>query len=260
MAAGFRLCFERENRSGAAIVWNVVTAPGSLRDHAYESIKQRIVGVELRPGQRLVERDLAAELHVSRIPLREALRVLAADGLVLLVPGKGALVAPFTPADVRDLFDVRESLESLAARLAASNATPASIEPLSALLVQARAATASGDAQRIAGANAAFHAGIIDLAGNPLLHTLMRPLAARTEWLFRLTAARDAAEQCTEHEALFSLIAAGATEAAAASAFAHIAAGRGPSIALAAEWSIPEFDVDLVARGRRRRRPVADSA
>ncbi|MEU8896163.1 GntR family transcriptional regulator [Nocardia sp. NPDC048505] len=229
-----------------------MTAP-SLRDHAYRVLKRRIVEVELRPGARLVERDLAAELAVSRIPLREALRMLAAEGLVLLVPHKGALVASFSPADVRDLFDIREVLESLAARLAAERATPATLEPLRARLSAARAATAAGEVTRIAAANAAFHAEIIELAANPLLTTVLGPLAARTEWLFRLTASRDPAEQCSEHEELYDLIAAGRAEAAAACAFTHVAAGREPSMSLAEQWSDPDFDPELIARGRRRR-------
>ncbi|WP_157535403.1 GntR family transcriptional regulator [Nocardia inohanensis] len=229
--------------------------PGSLRNHAYTTIKQRIVGVELRPGQRLVERDLAAELEVSRIPLREALRMLAAERLVLLVPGKGALVAPFTPTDVRDLFDVREALEPLAARLAAAKAGPETLPLLRTALEAARAATASGDLRRIATANAAFHAAIVELAGNPLLSAQMRPLDALTEWLFHLTNARDAAEQRSEHETMYELIATGRSEDAAASAFAHVTAGREISIALAESWSTPDFDPETIAKGRRRRRP-----
>lgn len=104
----------------------------SLRDRAYQELRRRIVSTELAPGQRLVERDLAAELEVSRIPLREALRLLEADGLVVLVPHKGALVSPFTPADVRDLFDVRESLEALAARLTAERRDDAGLARLKA--------------------------------------------------------------------------------------------------------------------------------
>ncbi|WP_460363699.1 GntR family transcriptional regulator [Actinocorallia lasiicapitis] len=233
-----------------------MTETGSLRDLAYATLKRRIVEVRLAPGDRLVERDLAAELNVSRIPLREALRMLAAEGLVLIVPGKGALVAPFTPADVKNLFDVREVLESLAARLAAANAAPDRLEPLSARLAEAREATKEGDVQRIASANAAFHAAIIGLADNPLLSGIMGPLAARTEWLFRLTAERDPAEQCTEHEELYQLIASGNESAAAACAFAHIAAGRAPSLALAETWAHPDIDPDQIARTRRRRKPT----
>lgn len=229
-------------------------APGSLRDHAYEELRRRIVNTELAPGQRLVERDLAADLRVSRIPLREALRLLEADGLVLLIPGKGALVAPFTPADVRDLFDVRESLEALAARLTAERRDETGLARLKDRLAAARAATAAGDENGVAAANAGFHADLVELSANPLLSSLMRPLAARTHWLFRLTAQRDAAQQCAEHERLYAAIEAGAADEAAALAHAHVASGRGQSLTLAATWSLPADDPETIA-SRRRRRP-----
>ncbi|MEV0173079.1 GntR family transcriptional regulator [Streptomyces sp. NPDC050803] len=227
---------------------------GSLRQRAYDSLRRRIVEAELQPGQRLVERDLAAELEVSRIPLREALRLLEADGLVLLVPHRGALVAPFTPADVRDLFDVRESLESLAARLAAERADRPGLDRLAARLDSARAATRAGDRDAIAAANAGFHNDIVDLAANPLLTGMMRPLEARTHWLFRLTAQRDPGQQCAEHEQLHEAIAAGDADRAASLAHDHVAAGRALSVALAAEWSLPEIDPEAVAMRRRRKR------
>ncbi|WP_345622269.1 GntR family transcriptional regulator [Streptomyces ziwulingensis] len=227
---------------------------GSLRQRAYDVLRRRIVEGELQPGERLVERDLAAELEVSRIPLREALRLLEADGLVLLVPHRGALVAPFTPADVRDLFDVRESLESLAARLAAARAGAPGLARLAARLDSARVATGAGDRDAIAAANAGFHTDIVELADNPLLTGMMRPLEARTHWLFRLTAQRDPARQCTEHERLYEAIAAGDTDRAAALAHEHVTAGRDVSVALAARWTRPEIDPEAVAARRRRRR------
>ena len=230
----------------------------SLRDYARNAIRERIMTVDLKPGQRLVERDLAADLAVSRIPLREALRMLAAEGLILLIPGKGALVAPFGPEDVTHLFDVREVLESLAAQLAATRATAESIKPLNDCLDQSRAAIAAGDTQGIAAANAAFHAEVVALAGNPLLSSIMGPLASRVEWLFRLTASRDPHVQCAEHEAIFNLIASGNASAAAASAFAHISSGRSESVALAAEWSHESVDPEKVARSRRRRRTASE--
>lgn len=230
----------------------------SLRDYARNAIRERIMTVDLKPGQRLVERELAADLAVSRIPLREALRMLAAEGLVLLIPGKGALVAPFGPEDVTHLFDVREVLESLAAQLAATRATAERIKPLNDCLEQSRAAIASGDTQGIAAANAAFHAEVVALAGNPLLSSIMGPLASRVEWLFRLTASRDPHVQCAEHEAIFNLIASGNASAAAASAFAHISSGRSESVALAAEWSHESVDPEKVARSRRRRRAATE--
>ncbi|MEU8242852.1 GntR family transcriptional regulator [Actinoplanes missouriensis] len=227
----------------------------SLRDRAYEELRRRILATELAPGARLVERDLAAELEVSRIPLREALRLLEADGLVLLVPHKGALVAPFTPADVRDLFDVRESLEALAARLTALRRDPAGLARLKDRLAAARAATAAGDSDGVAAANAGFHADLVDLSANPLLSAMMRPLAARTHWLFRLTAQRDPDQQCAEHEEMYAAIEAGAAERAAELARDHVASGRETSIAQASRWSAPDVDPEVVA-ARRRRRPA----
>ncbi|MCQ4211206.1 GntR family transcriptional regulator [Streptomyces longispororuber] len=228
-------------------------ARGSLRDRAYDTLRRRILEAELQPGERLVERDLAAELDVSRIPLREALRRLEADGLVLLVPHRGALVAPFTPADVRDLFDVRESLESLAARLAAERSDAAGLARLRARLDAARAATRDQDRAAIAAANAGFHTDIVELTANPLLTSMMRPLEARTHWLFRLTAQRDPARQCAEHEELYAAIAAGDADRAAALALDHVSDGRAESLALAGRWSHPEIDPQAVAARRRRR-------
>ncbi|MGW1813982.1 GntR family transcriptional regulator [Streptomyces sp. NPDC002125] len=226
----------------------------SLRDRAYETLRRRIIEVELQPGERLVERDLAAELEVSRIPLREALRLLAADGLVLLVPHRGALVAPFTPGDVRDLFDVRESLESLAARLAAERADDDGLARLAEGLATARAATRAHDRAAIAAANAAFHTGIVELASNALLSGVMRPLEARMHWLFRLTALRDPAQQCAEHEQMYEAIAARDADRAARLAHEHVADGRATSLDLAAQWSRPDIDPEAIAARRRRGR------
>lgn len=225
----------------------------SLSDRAYEGIRRRIIEVELQPGARLVERDLAAELEVSRIPLREALKRLAAEGLVVLVPRRGALVSPFSPAQVRDLFDLRESLEVLAARLAAERADPAGLELLAASLEAARQATATGDQVRIAAANAAFHAAVVQASGNELLVALMGPLNARLHWLFRLTAERDAGQQCAEHAELYEAIAAHDPARAAAQALHHVASGREPTLALAAGWSHRDIDPLEVTHGRRRR-------
>ncbi|MFD7130863.1 FCD domain-containing protein [Streptomyces sp. NPDC059894] len=99
-----------------------------------------------------------------------------------------------------------------------------------------------------------FHNDIVELAGNPLLTGIMRPLEARTHWLFRLTAQRDAARQCTEHEQLYEAIVAGDGDRAASLAHDHVATGRQVSVALAAEWTYPEIDPEAVAARRRRRR------
>jgi DNA-binding GntR family transcriptional regulator len=220
---------------------------------AYEALKKRIIEVGLKPGQRLVERDLAEELKVSRIPLREALRLLAAEGLVVLVPHRGALVSPFTPVDVRDLFDVRESVEVLAARLAARRADRQGLGALAQCLESARSATESGDEAEIAAANARFHAAILTLSDNALLETMMRPLNARMQWLFRLTSDRDPHQQCAEHTELYEAIAAADPARAGEVALRHVVSGRDTALRLAADWAVTETDPVKITHTRRRR-------
>lgn len=223
---------------------------GSLRDSTAAAIRSRIVDLTYQPGERLVERDLAAELQVSRIPLREALQVLQNEGLVVVVPRRGAIVAPFTADDVRDLFDVRESLEVLAVRLAATRADETGLGRLRAQIEQAQAAVARQDDPGTAAANSGFHRVLVEVAANPLLTAMAGPLAARTQWLFHLTRRRDLVLQCAEHEEVFAAVAAGDVELAATRMFAHVTSGREESIVLAKEWS----DIDPVEATRSRRR------
>ncbi|MCK8675237.1 GntR family transcriptional regulator [Rhodococcus sp. HM1] len=224
----------------------------SLRDVAYDELRSRIIGLDLAPGTRLIERDLAEELAVSRIPLREAMQRLERDGLVVVVPRQGAIVSPFTVDDVRDLFDVRENLEVLAARLAAERADEEGLAALAAQLDTARDATERGDKAAIAAANAKFHTLIVDLAANPLLESILQPLEARTQWLFHLTKERDATVQCREHEELLAAIADHDPDRAAESAFHHVHSGREASLRMAAEWSDVDIDPVHLTKGRRR--------
>ncbi|MFI6903659.1 GntR family transcriptional regulator [Nonomuraea sp. NPDC050394] len=221
----------------------------TARETVYATLKERIIEGDLHPGQRLIERDLAAELEVSRVPVREALGRLEAERLVVLVPRQGVLVSPFTPQDVADFFDVRESLEVLAARLAARRAGGNGLAALRAVLDQADEATRRRDARAIALANAAFHTAVVALSGNALLIDMMRPLEARLRWLFRLTH-YDPEQQCAEHHELYEAIAARDPDTAADQVLRHIHAGRARSVELAATWTA----VDPVAATRTRRR------
>jgi DNA-binding GntR family transcriptional regulator len=228
----------------------------SLAQQAYQTIKQQIIELQLPPGRRLVERDLAADLKISRIPLREALQLLEAEGLVVSVPRRGTMVAPFSTADVRHLFDVRESLEVLAARLAAQRGDADGLRRAQQQLRTARQAIQAGDDAAAAAANADFHQTIIDMSGNPLLQAMMQPLAARVNWLFHLTHERNIAEQCADHEQLYIAIAAGDAEQAGRLAFDHVRSGREPSLALAATWAVPDHDPIEITRTRQRTRPA----
>ena len=201
----------------------------SLRDTIADDLRERIISGRFPPGQRLVERDLAAEMQVSRIPLREAFLQLEAEGLVQVQRRRGVVVASLSRKDVTNLFDVRESLESLAARLAAERADERAVQRLHAILVEAKTATGNHDADGIARANAAFHAAIVDIADNELLHSMMAPMNNRLRWLFRLTSATDPKFLCDAHTEIYEAIAARDPDRAARIAFEHIAATRLPT-------------------------------
>ncbi|WP_307796877.1 FCD domain-containing protein [Williamsia soli] len=130
----------------------------------------------------------------------------------------------------------------------------AGLARLSDQLEAARAATARQDRPAIALANARFHQMIVDLAANPLLEPMLRPLEARTQWLFHLTKDRDPGQQCQEHEEILAAIAAGDSTRAAESAFHHVHSGREASLAMAAEWSSGTIDPVEATKSRRRSR------
>jgi DNA-binding GntR family transcriptional regulator len=226
-------------------------AARSLWEQAYWTIRGRIVDLTYAPGRRLIERDLAAELQISRIPLREATLRLQNEGLVVAVPRQGMIVSPFTADDVRDLFDVRESLEVLSFQLAAERASDDDLLLLRRHIDDAHAATRRGDEAGIAAENAAFHRTVVQIAGNPLLSSMMRPLEARTEWLFHLTRQRDPLQQCQEHEELYRAIADHDIASVQQHAFDHVRSGRDMSIDLARTWRVA---VDPITATRTRRR------
>lgn len=89
-----------------------------LRDIVFQTLRNAIITGELQPGERLMETQLAQKLGVSRTPIREAIRKLELEGLVIMVPRKGAQVAQFTEKDIQDVLEVRAALEALAAKLA----------------------------------------------------------------------------------------------------------------------------------------------
>lgn len=201
-----------------------------LVDRIHADLQERILSGSIKPGEKLREAKVADLLDVSRVPVREALRRLEFDGLVEIQPRRGATVRPLTLKDVDELFEVRESLEVLVARLAARHAGSDGREALAAALASSERAYATGDDRTIAAANAHFHDVILELTGNALLRSLMRMVSGRLRWLFRLTAFRAVHGQQVEHATLVEAILDGDEELAASLAYAHVARGRRPSM------------------------------
>lgn len=132
-------------------------------------IEQQIVDGTYRPGDRLDEEELAAKLGVSRTPIREALRKLAANGLIVIRPRSGATVSRPSMAEIIDLFEVVSELEAFAARLAAQRATDKQMADIQSAYRDCGALATAGDAQTYFDANRIFHGAIWAAANNPAL-------------------------------------------------------------------------------------------
>lgn len=192
-----------------------------LRDIVGEQIRELIYDGTFTPGARLVERDLAERFGVSRLPVREALRVLGNDGLVEHLPSRGVVVRSLDRRQVEQLFDIREALEVLAARQATESvAQGGSSRALADIAREAHEALARGDEAAAAAANARFHDAILEASGNDLLQSMLEPLLGRLHWLFRQIS--DLGEVCDEHDGIAEAINAGDPEVAAERARAHV--------------------------------------
>lgn len=202
--------------------------PGASQGvRVYEWIRDRIIDGSLPTESRIREREVAERLGVSRVPIREAFPRLEAEGYIRTLPHRGAVVAPMEADDVAELFDVRASLETLAARLAAMRcAGGASGERLSQALSTAERALGADTGGELAEAASDFHDVLVELAGSRLLQDLMLPVRGRVKRLFHLTNTPDDQDLHHEHEELCDAVLRGQVERAAALALAHVEHSR----------------------------------
>src|ERR1700685_964768 len=174
--------------------------PVPLRQSVYDALLDLIVGGELRPGQHMVETDLARQLGVSRQPIREALHRMEAEGWVDLRPSQGAFVHVPTGSEVDELLDVRALLEAETARLAARAASPAQVARLREICAEGQAAAEQGDLGRAVAANDAFHAEIAAVAGTSVLAELADIVGRRVQWYYRMVAPERGPGSWGEHD------------------------------------------------------------
>ena len=187
-----------------------------------EEIRAMILGGRLRPGERLVEESLSGELGVSRVPVREALLALSAQGLVHIEPRRGATVAAVTPKIVAELVEVRALLEGLNARLAAQRHDPEIVAELRDTLKRGNAAAQSGTREELANLNAEFHERLAEASRNSVLSDVMRGLRERTSLAFAINGRDRAREDWAEHSGILAAVIAGDSELAALLANRHV--------------------------------------
>jgi DNA-binding GntR family transcriptional regulator len=208
----------------------------AVRERVREQLREHIISGRLRPGDRLVERDLALQFGVSRGPVREAISTLQSEGLVVVESPRRVAVRKLSRTDVEELFDIREALEVLACGLAAGRASQQDLRLLEWLLADTARDIEAGRLSRAADRSAGFHEQIIVLAGNALLSSILHPLENRLRWLFRQN--EDWTRLMHEHEDLLAAIVSGDRERARECSLRHVRRNR----ALALRLLFPEDD------------------
>lgn len=152
-----------------------------LYAQAYDVLKRDVMSGRYSPGERLTDAQLAEELGVSRTPVREAIRQLVREGLLVSEPNRGVSVFRPSARDVAEIYALRASLEGTAAALAALHPDPNSIlEQMERLMSASEKAAAAGDTATITENNIAFHDAIIDLSGSTRLRSILEPLRVRS--------------------------------------------------------------------------------
>lgn len=195
-----------------------------LRDVVFNTLRQGILTGELKPGERLMEIPLAKRLGVSRTPIREAIRMLELEGLVTMVPRKGAEVARISGDDLKDVLEVRKALESLATNLAGKRITESQKNELRIAAEEFENATKTGDATTIAHADVKFHDVILNASGNKRLVQMVNNLAERI-YRYRLEYIKDEKNHNSlieEHALIMKNVLEGNTEEAVKYAEMHI--------------------------------------
>lgn len=147
-----------------------------LRDVVFNTLRQAILRGELKPGERLMEIQLANKLGVSRTPIREAIRKLELEGLVLMIPRKGAEVSDITEKSLRDVLEIRKALEELAVQLTCDKITKEQIRELEEAAEEFKKILKSSDVTEIAEADVHFHDIIYKATDNQRLIQLLNNL------------------------------------------------------------------------------------
>lgn len=195
-----------------------------LRDVVFNTLRKAILTGELKPGERLMEIHLANRLGVSRTPIREAIRKLELEGLVIMIPRRGAVVARITEKSLKDVLEVRRALDALCAELACDRISEDGIRELKEACAGFERATRSKDATVIARADVALHDIIVAATGNQRLVQLVNNLAEQM-YRYRFVYIKDESRHeqlIEEHRMIYESIRKKDKGAAAEAAKLHI--------------------------------------
>ncbi|GAA4347341.1 GntR family transcriptional regulator [Variovorax defluvii] len=206
----------------------------ALHDQVAARLRTLLVEGQIAPGAKLNERELCEQLRVSRTPLREAIKLLAAEGLVDLLPNRGAVAVKLTEADVQNTFELLATLEGLSGELAAQRITEPELAELRAMHYEMMACFARRDLSGYYRINARIHTAINEAAKNPVLASTYRAINARVQSL-RFRTNQDEAKwkmAVAEHERMIEALAAHDAAAMRALMIEHLHRKRDTVLAL----------------------------
>ena len=200
----------------------IVRSPAPIRTQVVDSLRQAILSRRFRPGQRLVERELIELTGVSRTSIREALRELAAEGLVTTMPNRGTVVTTLSPKEASELYELRSALEGLAGRLFVKNATEAHRKALKKSLQRIEKSANNGE--EILQGKDEFYSVLFEGAGNESLRSMANSLHARVRVMraFSLTRPGRSKESVAELWDVVDAITAGDEDGAAQACSRHV--------------------------------------
>jgi DNA-binding GntR family transcriptional regulator len=179
-----------------------------LHEEVVNGLRELLLEGRIPPGARIPERDLCAKFQVSRTPLREALKVLAAEGLVVLLPNRGSRAAKLTAQDMQDLFEVCQGLEALAGELACERISDEQVGEIGRVHAEMAQHYRDGDLTQYYCCNRQIHEAIVDAARNPVLSALYESVTARirrARYVTPMTPQRWAVA-VQEHEAILNAL------------------------------------------------------
>ena len=214
-------------------------------DSAYRAIREGILAGSFGQGSHITARQLAEATGLSRTPVREAMRRLDAEGLITLIPNRGAFVASWTEKEIGQIYELRVLLESFAAQLAAELISDEQCEALGALAAEMGrlAEQEAVNVEAIAEVNDRFHKGVLEACGNPRLRDLLGaitevPLQLST---FRRYSIQELRRSASQHAELVSAMAAGDPDWARSVMTAHIRSARHTLLNSPAQISLDEI-------------------
>ena len=239
-----------ESQDAIARLWTERSRGVAASDAVHITLREAIVKGYLEPGMRLGEEEFAKRFEVSRTPVREALLRLETEQLLERVPRHGLVVATVTPDAILDLYVVRQAVDSQAARLAATHASPPEVAELRWLNDQIRAAANDADYNRMASLNIEFHESLCRVGRSPLLLSFMRQVhdgvrrypGTTFSWPER------AGEAVREHDELVDAVAAHDVELAGRLALEHMGRARDIRLQMIGRDRAPGAPASLGAR------------